>query len=342
MKITMLGASGSGKTVYMSAMSELFFNGQVDGYVLANRSNKYESSAFIFKGFDQINTLYSNGKFPGGTISTLIMPLVLNYRGQKILDIDWIDYRGGALKELANGTANPQNTELFAALIASDVVLVFVDATVLKVCDNNITARSIVGANEISQILSLVSYKKHIDVMFLLSKSDSDIINVKTDYPFLKARVDSIYSRFFTETNTSIEDYPLITVGAVGCGNIKTSYEWVQDDLNGRILTFRHDIKNFGNMAPMNIAASFANALLKCLDSQENNLNIRASALARELSSLRENFGPVKNLIDVLFNHSGKREHIFDLQSSIHDSRCQIASLQTHRLRLEKIASGPR
>lgn len=342
MKITMLGASGSGKTVYMSAMSELFFNGQVNGYMLQNRGYKYESRAFVFKSFAEINTLYSNGRFPEGTVSTVIMPLTLIYHGQKILDIDWIDYRGGDLKQLASGTENSDNKQLFATLISSDVVLVFVDATILKVCDNNMTARSMVGANEISQILSLVYHKKHIDVIFLLSKSDSDIINIGTDSSFFKTKINNIYSRFFTETNTSVENYPLITIGAVGCGNIKTTYTWEKDDLGGRKLMFKNDIKNYGGMCPMHIASSFAEALLKCLHSEERNLNMRASELAKELNSLRQNFGPVKNVIDILFNHSGKREYIFDLEESIIESRRQIAGLEPHRLRLENIASGMR
>lgn len=342
MKITMLGASGSGKTVYMSAMSELFFNGQVNGYMLKNRGSNYESRAFIFKGFDDINTLYSNGRFPEGTTSAVLMPLALIYNNQKILDIDWIDYRGGALKELASGIANPENTELFATLICSDVVLVFVDATVLKVCDNNMTARSLVGANEISQILSLVSHKKHIDVIFLLSKSDSDIINIETDKVFLKEKINTIYSRFFAETNTSVENYRLIPIGAVGCGNIKTTYKWEWDDLGGRTLVFKHDIKNYAGMCPMHIASSFADALLKCLYSEDKNLNTRVSELEKEINLLRQNFGPVKNVIDILFFHSQKRGHIFNLKESIIESRRQIAGLDSHRLRLESIASSMR
>lgn len=197
MKITMLGTSGSGKTVYMSAMSELFFNGAVNGYTIANRGNNYDSSTFITKGFDDVNTLYQYGRFPSGTSSCIVMPLELRYKGHQVIDIDWIDYRGGAIKELANGVENPQNTEILATLIASDVVMIFVDAAVLKVCSNNIIARSRVGANEISQLLSLVARKKHIDVIFLLSKFDSSIIDASKDYEFFKTKVASIYSRFF-------------------------------------------------------------------------------------------------------------------------------------------------
>lgn len=340
MKITMLGTSGSGKTVYMSAMSELFFNGEVNGYTIANRENNYDSIAFIGKGFNDINTLYQYGRFPSGTSSSIIMPLELRYKGHKVINIDWIDYRGGAIKELANGVENPQNAEILATLIASDVVMIFVDAAVLKVCNNNITARSKVGANEISQLLSLVARKKHIDIIFLLSKFDSSIIDASEDYETLKAKVASIYSRFFSETNTSIDQYSIIPVGAVGVGNIRTTYEWKSDDSGGQILLFQNSVTNFENMKTLNIASSFATALLKCLNSETNKLNTDAAKIANELDELKRNFGPVKNFLDILFNSSRKREHIFDLKNIILESRNEITKLMTHKIQLEVIAQG--
>lgn len=338
MKITMLGTSGSGKTVYMSAMSELFFNGGVNGYTIANRENNYDSSTLINKGFNDVNTLYQYGRFPSGTSSNIVMPLELRYNGHQVIDIDWIDYRGGAIPDLANGVENSQNAEILATVIASDVVMIFVDAAVLKVCKNNIFARSRVGANEISQLLSLVARKKHIDVMFLLSKFDSSIIDASKDYKILKTKVASIYSRFFTETNTSIDQYSVIPVGAVGAGNVRTTYEWIPDGSGGQILVFDNSITDFENIRTLNIASSFATALLKCLTSEANKLNTDASIIANELIELKRNFGIVKNILDILFNNSRKREHIFDLERIILDSRGEVAKLAPHKMRLEAIA----
>lgn len=340
MKITMLGTSGSGKTVYMSAMSELFFNGVVSGYTIANRENSYDSSSFINRGFDDVNTLYQYGRFPSGTSSSIVMPLELRYRGYHVIDIDWIDYRGGAIKELANGVENSQNAEILAALIASDVVMIFVDAAVLKVCKNDMIARSRVGANEISQLLSLVARKKRIDVIFLLSKFDSSIIDANRDYDILKKRIASIYSRFFSEMNTSIDQCSVIPVGAVGVGNVKTTYEWKEDGSGGKILVFQNSVTDFENMKTLNIASSFATALLKCLISETNKLNTDASKIANELDRLKRNFGPVKNLLDILFNSSKKRERIFDLERIILESRSEVIKLSPHKAQLESIAQG--
>lgn len=338
MKITMLGTSGSGKTVYMSAMSELFFNGSVNGYTIANRENNYASTAFINKGFDEINSLYQNGRFPSGTSLSVVMPLELRFRGDHIIDIDWIDYRGGAIKELAHGIDNSQNSEILAALIASDVVMVFVDAAVLKVCNNIITARSRVGANEISQLLSFVSRKKHLDIMFLLTKADSSIIDIQKDLPSLKAKLEKVYSRLFSETDSDLSQFLVIPVGALGYGNVKTDYTWRTDDQGGRTLVFNNTVSDFEKMHTVNIASSFAYALLKCLDSESKHLNTQASILAKELETLKTNFGPVKNIIDILFNNSERRGRIFDLERIILESREEIMRLRPHRALLEQIA----
>lgn len=338
MKITMLGVSGSGKTVYMSAMSELFFNSSVQGYTIANRLNSFESEAFINKGFDNINTL-PRGTFPEGTASSIIMPLELRYNGKKVIDIDWIDYRGGAIKELAHGNVNDQNVEIYATLIASDIIMVFVDAAVLKVCKNDSVARLKVGAVEISQVLSWVARTKHIDVIFLLSKSDSSIINIAKDYPMLKSRLESIYSRFLAETGGNLSLYPVIAVGAVGYGNVDTSYNWLQND-GEQILVFNNRITDLNNMRTFNIASSFAKALLKCLESEAAKISTSADKLSDELIKLNENFGLVSNIIDILFYKSAKREKIYDLKQKIKEERKEILNLQPHKSRLEEISSN--
>jgi len=341
MKITMLGTSGSGKTVYMSAMSELFFNSAINGYSISNREdesqeNNYNNATFVNRGFDKINSLYRYGKFPDGTSSSIVMPLELRYKGKKVINVDWIDYRGGALKELANGIQNERNAEIFATLLASDVILVFVDSAILKVSKNQFATRSLVGANEISQLLSMVTSKKQIDVVFILSKADSSIIDIKEDYNKLKETIGCIYSKFLTENNKEIADYPVIPVGAIGCGNVDTSYEW-KDTNTGKALIFNNKISSFETMAPFNVAASFATALLKCLSSKQNALSSEVDAVVSELDALQKKFGVVKNLIDLLFNGSKKREHIYDLKRIIMDNETEIRLLKEHKERLEKI-----
>ena len=341
MKITMLGISGSGKTVYMSAMSALFFQGDVNGYTIANRNDSYSDGTFVFKKFDEINTLYEKGEFPNGTSSSTVMPLELRYRGNRVLDIDWIEYRGGAIKELASGVENDKNAELFATLIASDVVLVLVDSVVLHTYSNDMIARNKVGANEISQLLTFVARKKHLDVIFLLTKIDSSFIDIKRDLNVLCKRVERIYTHFLTETNTDISMYPIIPVGAIGVGNVKTERSKMETASGSQIDIIKNTVTNYENMHTIQIAASFATALLKCLDSETQNLNTKASKLANELNRLVEKFSPVKNIIDILFFRSKRRGRIFTIEREIDEDRMEIKQLEGHRMRLTDIASRP-
>ena len=344
MKITMLGTSGSGKTVYMSAMSELFYNGSVDGYALYNRTSEtsednYISTTFINKKFDNINTLYRKGDFPEGTSSSVFMPLELRYNREHVLPIDWIDYRGGALKELANGDMGGTNAEIYATLLASDVILIFIDAVILKMIDNIYILRSKVGANEISTLLNMINEKKHINVIFLLSKADASIIDLKNDYETLKKKVGNIYSRFLVSNNTQISNYHVIPVGALGPGNVQTSCDWKDQD-NEKVLVSKNTISNYGAMSPFNVASSFSIALLLCLENEKNRLKDEITSVSKELQQLQHKFGALKNLFDLLFNGSRRREHIFDLNHIIINNREEIMRLEAHKNNLQKIAKN--
>lgn len=330
MKITMLGTTGSGKTVYMAAMSDLFFYEGVRGFTIANREATYGSDTFVHRGFDEANTL-SHGVFPAGTTNSLVMPLELRYRGERIIDLDWIDYRGGAISELAKGFDNPANAEILAALLASDVVMVFTDAAVLKDFSNMRVARSHIGANDISQMLIMVSRKKHLDIMFLLSKADSSNIDIKTDFPALREKLGQVYSRFFTETNTALSQYPVIPVGAVGIGNVETKSRWKDEPGGGKKLDYTHTIKDIQKIEPYNVASSFARALIMGLESESRNLNTSSAQLAAELEKLQANFGPVRNLIDLLFFSSKRRARIHDLKSQIAAEQDEMKLLRPYR-----------
>lgn len=171
MKITMLGTTGSGKTVYMSAMGELFFHSTLKGYRIGNRQYDREDVAddsFAYRGFEEIGSLYGDGTFPYGTTSSMIMPLELRYKGEHVIDIDWIDYRGQAIAELARHNIQSSNEEVHTTLLASDVIMVFVDAAILKATKNDMTARKRTGANAISELLMRVHKDKQFDIIYNL------------------------------------------------------------------------------------------------------------------------------------------------------------------------------
>lgn len=340
MKITMLGISGSGKTAYMSAMSQLFYHAAIDKYKIADRNNTYAGDGFTHKEFGKINTL-PYGKFPDGTASSTIMTLELQYGNEKVIDIDWIDYRGGAIEELANGDMSEQNAVIYTTLLASDVIMVFVDTAVLQECNNEMVAREYVGASDISRVLTWVCNKRKVDVMFLLSKADSENVNIALDYKTFQKKLERIFSRFFADTNTGIDEYLVVPVGVVGIGNVHTLCGYLKsEDGIGQKLVFKQHIIDPDNIKTMNVASSFARALLKCFDSATTRTVADSARLEQELNRLSQNFGVVKNLIDILFFGGSRRQKIYSLSQQIEENRREILKLKAHKNGLERIALG--
>lgn len=339
MKITMLGKSGSGKTVYMSAMSELFYNGTIHGYSIANRQLDVSYEAEIFKQFNKVNTLYQFGRFPAGTSETTVMPLELQKNGQRLIDIDWIDYRGDALLEMAKGENTQGNAEILAALYASDVILVFVDATVLKLCPQDITARALIGANEISNILSIAARKKKMNVVFILSKIDASTINIQGDLEIFRNRITSLYSRFFSCAGRNLNSYSIIEVGALGYGNVQTTSRWIDDGLGGVVPTFQNRVTNMAQLSTIHIASSFASALLMCIDSEINNQSTNVQQITLAIDGLKNELGTMwQNIIDILFCSSRKRTTLTALFQRMQASRNELNLLQNNRMDIEAIA----
>ncbi|MCL2398878.1 MAG: hypothetical protein FWC91_03920 [Defluviitaleaceae bacterium] len=332
MKITMLGTSGSGKTTFMGAMQNLFFKDNVNGYRLANRSSKYENGVFINKTFNATNDLYRRGKWPGGTGTSALMQLEFRHWDERLLDIDWIDYRGEAITELAEGIKKEGSSEILATLMFSDVILVFVDAAALNAIKNDFIARDYVGADAISELLSYIKAKRHIDVIFVLSKIDSSTISSK-DLENLRMRVKKLYSNFMGSETSESYNSPIVEVGACNYGNVKTECEYIEEL---GYWTFEHKILSHNDLQPINVASTFALALLKCLESEINNKNTSANKIEQEVKNLEENFNGLKNFIDILCG-SPKREYIFDMKKVILYSRDDIKKLEKHRPALEAI-----
>lgn len=261
MKITMLGTTGSGKTVYTSAMADLFYHADVDGYKLKDRDVEGDVG-YNHRKFSEIGSLAAYGTFPEGTNDTTKMDLVLTRDGERIINIDWIDYRGGAINELAGGMINDNNRELYAELLASDVIMVFVDAALLKALEEKNASthviRARIGANHINAMLNTITQKKkNVEVMFLLSKFDSSTIDRWHDYYPMQEKVKELYG-LREMCNISYKIFP---IGAVGYGNATTT---VSDKL-----IISQIIENEFQLQTINIASSFATALLMALESAE-------------------------------------------------------------------------
>lgn len=118
-KITMLGGSGAGKTVYMASMYTMLSAGlpgialrAVDGNV------DLELTGYMDK-------IFGESKFPPGTDidqKQYLFELLVN--GGPVLNVDWIDYRGRVLQE---GSDVPAAKELLDRLRESHAILWMID-----------------------------------------------------------------------------------------------------------------------------------------------------------------------------------------------------------------------
>jgi hypothetical protein len=198
MKIATLGISGSGKSTYTSGMAMKFYFGQanVNGYHIQDRTVEDEEDfGYEYRSFGALNTIIEKKEFPPSNPSTTRLRLML-YKGEEpILPIDWIDYRGGVLREFARNEVQEKDKQLYADLLDSSVIIVFTDAVLLKALmdkgANSITITPDIGANVISKVLRNVQKFRKSNglgtrVMFILSKFDSSTIDQKRTFQNLR------------------------------------------------------------------------------------------------------------------------------------------------------------
>lgn len=134
-KVTMLGYTGVGKTVFMAAMYAKLREGY-DGLSLTAIDNKVDLELGKY-----IEDLLINGHWPLCTEGDEKQYLFeLSVDGKAIANIDWIDYRGGTLEAAPE---SPPSEALARRLSESDAVLWLVDMTALDPHDalNTMVAR---------------------------------------------------------------------------------------------------------------------------------------------------------------------------------------------------------
>jgi hypothetical protein len=118
--ITMLGATGSGKSTFMLGMYGMLAGG-IHGYFAHAAHDEH------LHLIDQWDRLHDEGKLPPPTAERPRPYRFTFMRGiQELLNIDWLDYRGGALSDTAS-TAD--TAQLLARMVESDGVYLVLDGT---------------------------------------------------------------------------------------------------------------------------------------------------------------------------------------------------------------------
>ena len=342
MIITMLGTSGSGKTTYMAAMGHKYYLNDVNGYKLQSANNEYKNITYINRVLTiPANLLYNKRVFPDGT-GAEISVLELNLWGKKwnnygvpepIININFIDYPGIYIDQLAVGNKSSENEQVLSNILLSDVVIVFVDATVLKSCDEY-SLQYRIGATSILPLLTKAATRQSLNIVFMITKCDASIIDINNDIELLKSKVRKAYSSFLYYNNVSC---CFIPVGAIGFGAVSTA----NTSLGAISNAIRADVP----IKPYNIASSFAKAILFCLERNKQLLEYKRNETDRmrkeannTLHSDSEIISLIKNSIDILFNDSKTREKIIKATKEVERLSNEVIRLESYKSGLEAIA----
>ncbi len=151
MKITMVGTSGSGKTVFSAGIFATFTRREYEGFSIWAPGANFSDVIRDTHKFEKDYRMLAQHKWPHGTAGISHYQLELLYKGEKKANFDWIDYRGGFLDEPT--LDNEQTAEVHANIAASNAVILFADAQKLVESCNPDEAAFNSGADAIMQIL---------------------------------------------------------------------------------------------------------------------------------------------------------------------------------------------
>ncbi len=337
MKITMLGASGSGKTSYMSMMMQQFVNDTQNGFYLVDSSGNIEQEVYLKLLIDKVSTII-NGKFPDSTVINSVLQLVLMHNTEEVIDIDWIDYKGGLIKNI--DLNNSDTNEILATLISSDVILVFVDTEFLATEENEYQVKSKTGINDLIFLLNLV-YKKtnasKLNVLFVLSKADSNHSQAYGEDRLI-SRCHELFKPHFSRCPRNAR-YAYVCVGSIGINRVKSTVNETIDTFGNSTRRITNEIIS-SDIAPYNIAASFAYCLyMACVSAIESTANEIADK-SSALNQLCAGFDSVQRIIDFLFCKSKKRYAVHSLKRAIELEQVEVAALDRYRDQLYQIWKG--
>jgi hypothetical protein len=149
---------------------------EFEGFKIYSRGDGLPSKLIGAHKFSKdYNTLAGEKRWPDGTSETDLHPLDLYYQGNRIVNFDWIDYRGGLID---NPTIDlGKASDVYANIAASDAVILFADAQKLTETYDPEEAALISGADAVMRILSgfAIDYP-NVKLTFLIALSKCDAI----------------------------------------------------------------------------------------------------------------------------------------------------------------------
>lgn len=181
-KITMLGASGVGKTMFLSGLYQSMIENSFEGYRFTANGKDSQTIMNQIGEIGRNSLIERNLEFPLGTDSTKNFKLKLKKYNEDICNVDFIDYKGGFIEELfaSDSAEKDKQGKFMESLLKSDVILILVDAVqISKYGDDIAKCQKITKANFINMIFSQISERaenKFLTILFVLTKTDSATI----------------------------------------------------------------------------------------------------------------------------------------------------------------------
>lgn len=224
MNIAMIGFSRSGKTSYMASMYDWFFKNSVEGFSIVAESSS-ASDALLSIAAD-----IRNGKYPPGTAIQDQYDFTLKYDGDELTSFKWIDYRGGLLDSIANGTDQDflelnEYSELVKFVSESSALIVFLDSTsFLGPAGGAIEEQLRVVNALIQQVSASRDGDTMLPVSFVLTKLDKSLKKEGDLDAILMSRPGKTLTRILEDISNSSVISALLTGTVVGPECVNISY----------------------------------------------------------------------------------------------------------------------
>jgi len=237
MIITSLGLSGSGKTVFLSTLLDSLHSAvnSIDNFYLADRSiegGELLTDTLQHKNISIASNLHKIGEdgfrgYPMGTTSTVFREFALLNGKENILDIGWLDYKGGLLSTDEDDDLGDKD-DLYSFLDKSTATIVYLDAYRITKAKSIKQARRQVGADVIGNILSHFESSKEdkvVNILFVLTQvdaiEDSKWVGDGSYKPLTDYTLDVLGGITNMINRNLIWNCGIVAVSAVGVGNNK-------------------------------------------------------------------------------------------------------------------------
>jgi len=269
MIITSLGISGSGKTVFLSTLLDSLHSAvnAVDNFYLADRNvegGELLTDTLKHKNISIASNLHKIGEdnfkgYPTGTTSTVFREFSLLNGKENILDIGWLDFKGGLLSTDEEDDSQDKD-DLYSFLDKSTATIVYLDAYRITKAKNIKQARRQVGADVIGNILSHFESSKEdkvVNILFVLTQvdalEDSKWIGDGSYKPLTDYTLEVLGGIRNMINRNLIWNCGIVAVSAVGIGNNKRQI--VQEATFNKPIEVIDEI--IDEPEPLNIVESF-------------------------------------------------------------------------------------